>query len=114
MDSQADIDRFYRQKGIQAPRGQAGSDVFCLQRTSPLGTLRLDAQATPTTILVGPDGDALGAYVGVAGWEQPAMACRPAGPLYRARSEPEPVNGKPWSSRHAEVLLCIQSEMGLS
>ena len=33
---------------------------------------RFQAKATPTTMLIGANGQVLGAYVGVAGWERPA------------------------------------------
>ena len=70
MDSQADIDRFYQRKGIKHLEVMRDRTSFVFSALAPRHP-RLDAQATPTTILVGPDGNALGAYVGVAGWDQP-------------------------------------------
>lgn len=70
-DSQTDIDRFYRQKGIRNLEVMRDRTSFVFNNLAPKHP-RLNAQATPTTLLIDANGDALGAYVGVAGWEQPA------------------------------------------
>lgn len=70
VDSLDDIDRFYRQKGIRNLEVMRDTTSFVFNNLAPRHP-RLNAQATPTTILVGGDGNALGAYVGVAGWDQP-------------------------------------------
>ena len=70
VDSLADIDRFYRRKGIRNLEVMRDTTSFVFNNLAPRHP-RLNAQATPTTILVGGDGTALGAYVGVAGWDQP-------------------------------------------
>ena len=69
VDSLQDIDRFYRQRGIRNLEVMQDRTSFVFNNLAPRHP-RLNAQATPTTILVGADGNALGAYVGVAGWEQ--------------------------------------------
>ena len=70
-DSRADIERFYRQKGLKHSEILRDRTSFVFSNLAPRHP-RYQAQATPTTLLVGPDGNALGAYVGVAGWESPA------------------------------------------
>ena len=68
VDSQADIDRFYQRKGIRNLEVMRDRTSFVFNTLAPTHP-RLNAKATPTTILVGADGFARGAYVGVAGWE---------------------------------------------
>lgn len=70
-DSLSAIDQFYSRKKLRHSEVLRDRTSFVFNNIAPRHP-RYNAQATPTTVLVGADGNALGAYVGVAGWELPA------------------------------------------
>ena len=70
-DSLADIDRFYARKNIRHLEIFRDTTSLVFDILAPKHP-RFQAKATPTTMLIGADGQVLGAYVGVAGWERPA------------------------------------------
>jgi len=70
-DSLSDIKQFYSRKKVKHFEVLRDRTSLVFNNLAPRHP-RYQAKATPTTILVGPQGEAIGAYVGVAGWELPA------------------------------------------
>ncbi|MGB1157346.1 MAG: TlpA disulfide reductase family protein [Alphaproteobacteria bacterium] len=69
-DSMADIQRFYDRYGIRNLRIYRDRDHLAFSQIAPAHP-SAGVRATPTTVLVSPDGHYISAYSGVPGWERP-------------------------------------------
>ena len=69
-DSRQDIERFYSRYNIRSLRIYQDRDHLAFSQIAPAHPSH-GVRATPTTVLVSPQGHYISAYSGVPGWERP-------------------------------------------